>query len=160
MAGIYQTPESARFQETYPRPEWAGQVLNHDSLVHGGAWLDKTAFAPGVKLVLAGTLVQRTNSGFGPVLLPPSPTLDDVFIVAFDVADLQNNPKVQLFRPYSSVYDRRLWWYFAGSTVPKHLASAETNPLGLGMTVKMRDHMLNLLYNRYYCTPGKDVWGG
>lgn len=85
-------------------PIWAGDWLDRNSLIPGGAKVLAaaiTADANGKKPVPNGTLLGRTfaerdaGTAFGLAV----DTDDEFFIVAFDVTDALNNNDVELYRP-------------------------------------------------------------
>lgn len=106
----------ARMETTGPTlasPVWAGDYLNREHLVPGGAHLDAAAFtadAQGRKNVVAGTAIGRTyaerdaGTGFGPA----SDLDDEIYLVALDVTDAAVNPAVELYRHGSIVKENFL----------------------------------------------------
>jgi hypothetical protein len=82
-----------------------------------------TALYEGTQLntVVSGTLIGRTiterdaNTGYGPA----ADADDEIFLVAFDVVDVSNNPDVELYRPGSMVYENFLPVFSALSSALK-----------------------------------------
>jgi hypothetical protein len=89
---------------TLTTPAWAGDYLNREHVVPGGAKVDAAAFtadASGKKFIQSGTVIGRTyaerlaGTAFGPALA----TDDEVLIVAHDVRDASGNTDVDIYRP-------------------------------------------------------------
>lgn len=88
---------------TLTSPAWAGDFLDRDHLIPGGAKLDATAFtadADGRIPLPSGTLVGRTiaerdaGTGYGPA----ADTDDDIYLLAFDITDASFNPDCDFYR--------------------------------------------------------------
>lgn len=131
-----------RITGTLTAPRWAGDYLNRDSLLPGGARLDAAAFAAdadGRKNVPSGTIVGRTyaerdaGGGFGPVAFTAGTAVTDeeVYIVAFDVTDAAKNPDVELYRPHRVVKENFLpGWDALDSAVQDEIRARYTCTLG------------------------------
>ncbi|MBX6772689.1 MAG: hypothetical protein IRY83_13245 [Chloroflexi bacterium] len=99
-------------------PAWAGDFLNREHLVPGGARVDASQFAPdaaGRRFIPAGTAVGRTfaerdaGAGFGPA----TATDDEIYLTAFDVTDATLNADVELYR-HGSIVKENFLPNFAG----------------------------------------------
>lgn len=93
---------------TLTSPGWAGDYLNREHLIPGGAKVDPagwSADSAGRKPIPSGTAVGRTfaerdaGTGYGPA----GDADDEVYLVAFDVTDAVLNSDVELYRPNSVV---------------------------------------------------------
>lgn len=109
---------------TLGSPRWAGDYLDRDHLVPGGARLDAAQFAAdanGVKYVQSGTIIGRSiaerdaGTGFGPA----ADTDDEIFLVAFDISDAAKVEDVELYRQNSVVYENFLPAFAAASAAVK-----------------------------------------
>jgi hypothetical protein len=94
--------------DTRAQPRWAGDYLNREHLLPGGARLvaaDFTADSSGRKPVASGTIVGRTTAernaaaGWGPA----ADTDNEVRVVAFDVLDAARSNEFEIYRPGSIV---------------------------------------------------------
>lgn len=94
-------------------PVWAGDFLDRNRLVAGGAKVDATqwtADANNRKPIQSGTLIGRTyaerdaGTGFGPA----EATDNEIYLVAFDVTDAMQNDDVELYRHNSLVKENKL----------------------------------------------------
>ena len=115
MAGIkYSTPDSG---VSLP---WVGDELTREHVLAGGVVLeadDYTADASGRKYAQSGSLVGRTYAerdagrGFGPVAIDGTsgdPTDDEVYLLLYDVYDVNDNPEAALYRHTSLVHENKL----------------------------------------------------
>jgi hypothetical protein len=89
---------------TLASPVWAGDFLDRNALVPGGAKLNPAGFAAnaaGKKPVPSGTALGRTlaernaGTGFGPA----DAADDEIFLLALDVTDALVNNDCELYRP-------------------------------------------------------------
>jgi hypothetical protein len=83
-------------------PAWAGDFLDRNSLMPGGARVDPAGFtadSKGRKPIASGTLLGRTyaerdaKTGFGPA----AATDDEIYLLAFDVTDAVFLPDCELY---------------------------------------------------------------
>lgn len=94
------------------RPRWMGSstVLQPDGgLLAGGGFLSPADFpetAPGVRFVPSGTLIGRTfaerdaHTGYG---MGAPGTDDELFLLAFDIANASDNADCELYKPRSGL---------------------------------------------------------
>lgn len=89
---------------TLSAPAWAGDWMNREHVLPGGAKVDPaaiTANGAGFKFIASGTVLGRTfaeretNTAFGLA----ADADDEVFILAYDVPDAAKNNDIDLYRP-------------------------------------------------------------
>lgn len=113
------------------------------------------------------------TANFPGTSIPPVPTLtaaDEVYIVAFDVIDLQNNPDVELVRPTTLVYENWFWWNMplpsAPANIPSSWNNAATCPFmvpitsdaaGLTILTNLVAALRTVLRTRYQCIIGGET---
>lgn len=115
---------------TLSSARWAGDYLNREHLIPGGAKVkaaDFTAGGDGRKYIPSGTIVGRTyterdaGNGYGPA----ADADDEVYIVAFDVSDALDVDDVEIYRPNSMVYENFLpGWAGASATIKGKIRAA------------------------------------
>jgi hypothetical protein len=112
---VYTTP-------TLTSPTWAGDYLERDTLVPGGAKVDSGEFSTvnGKVYIPSGTLVGRNyterlaGTGFHPAIVTAGVgiTLDDeVYLLAFDVVDALTEDDCELYRHNALVKENFLPGY-------------------------------------------------
>jgi hypothetical protein len=96
-------------------PAWAGDYLDRNTLVPGGAKVDASEFtadSEGRKYIQSGTLLGRTyverdaGTGFGPA--DTATPDDEIFLLAFDVSDATFEDDCELYRHNSLVKENLL----------------------------------------------------
>jgi hypothetical protein len=118
---------------TLGAPEWAGDFLNREHLIPGGAKVNAAdagfvADSAGRKPIPAGTVIARTiaerdaSTGFGPAA--DTDPASETYIVAFDVTDANDINDVELYRPNSIVKENFLPGWGALSAAVKALVRA------------------------------------
>lgn len=83
---------------------WAGDWLDDESIMPGGAKIDAAQYAAnasGYKVIPSGTVIGRTfaERAAGTPFGIAADADDEVFIVAFDVTDALKKNDVELYRP-------------------------------------------------------------
>lgn len=118
---------------TLGAPEWAGDFLNREHLIPGGAKVNSAdagfvADSEGRKPIPAGTVLGRTiaerdaSTGYGPCA--DTDPAGEVYIVAFDVTDALDIDDVELYRPNSIVKENFLPGWAGLSAAVKALVRA------------------------------------
>jgi len=103
-------------------PAWAGDFLDRETLLPGGAKVDPSAFTTvnGKKYIPAGTLIGRTfaertaGTGFSPATVASD---DEIYLLAFDVVDAITEDDCELYRHGSLVKENFLPGY-SGLSAP------------------------------------------
>ena len=103
---------------TLTAPIWAGDFLNREHLVPGGAKVDPAGFAAdanGFKPIPSGTPIGRTYAerDAGTAFGPADAADDEVYLVAFAVRDALRNNDVELYR-HNSIVKENFLPNFAG----------------------------------------------
>ncbi len=89
---------------TLTAPAWAGDWMNREHVLPGGAKVDPAGFtanAAGYKAIPSGTILGRTfaeretNTPFGLAVDAD----DEIFILAYDIPDALRNNDADLYRP-------------------------------------------------------------